>query len=275
MCMEAGLLGGQQEWQGSPADPSCRGDNAETVKTQVSRQLISHIGLYSCSNSTSIARACSIIMASQTFATPFADGYRDNSPNRPQIRRKPLSSAFSNQNTLHNERDPDATEGAQQPNQPLMGQPKHHQLSSSVRGLRGQKRNATTLSEKTPGRRHKFNHVVSKYWLVGISAWILALLIFGGLVGVLKAFDGANVPKWRFGITLGAIASLFASVGGYILMIPLSSALGQWKWLWCRTTRPVSDFTVIERASRGPLGSLLLLFRWKGGYVFSPVLYTV
>jgi hypothetical protein len=214
-------------------------------------------------------------MASPTFATPFADGHRDNSPNRLQIRRKPLSSTFSNQTALHNERDPDANEGAQQPHQPLMGQPKHHQISSSIPDLTGQKRNPTTLSEKTPGRRHKFNHIISKYWLVEISTWILALLIFGGLVGVLKAFDGANVPKWRFGITLGAIASLFASVGGYILMIPLASALGQWKWLWCRTTRPVSDFTVIERASRGPLGSLLLLFRWKGGYVFSPVLYTV
>jgi hypothetical protein len=62
---------------------------------------------------------------------------------------------------------------------------------------------------------------------VDVSAWILALVIFGGLVGVLKAFDGANVPKWRFGITLGVIASSFASVGGYILMIPLASPLRQ------------------------------------------------
>ena len=84
-------------------------------------------------------------------------------------------------------------------------------------------------------------------------------------MGLLRAFDGASIPKWSLGITLGALASLFASIRGYILTIPLTSALGQWKWLRCRIARPVSDIASIKRASHGLLESLLLLAKCRGG----------
>ncbi|KAF2226859.1 hypothetical protein BDZ85DRAFT_278776 [Elsinoe ampelina] len=53
------------------------------------------------------------------------------------------------------------------------------------------------------------------------------------------------------------------------LMVPIGAAIGQQKWLWFRrggpgrgrTKRPMIDLERIDRASRGPWGSLLLLFK--------------
>lgn len=85
------------------------------------------------------------------------------------------------------------------------------------------------------------------------------------LIGILAAFDGASVPRWKFGITLGALASLFASLGGYILMIPVGSAIGQLKWIKFQRMRPLADFESFEKSARGPWGSFLLLVKRKGG----------
>ena len=45
------------------------------------------------------------------------------------------------------------------------------------------------------------------------------------------------------------------------------SGIGQLKWLWIKHARSLLDFVDFDIASRGPLGSLLLLVRLRSRYV--------
>ena len=92
-----------------------------------------------------------------------------------------------------------------------------------------------------------------------------ALLIFGSVVTILAVFDGQPNPQFQYGITLNALISVLATVGTFTIMIPCSDALGQLKWNWFMKGRPLLDFHLIDNASRGPMGSLVLIAKLRGG----------
>jgi Protein of unknown function (DUF3176) len=48
-------------------------------------------------------------------------------------------------------------------------------------------------------------------------------------------------------------------------MLCISTVLSQGKWLWFKKERSLMDLQNIENASRGPLGSILMLFKFRGG----------
>jgi hypothetical protein len=104
-------------------------------------------------------------------------------------------------------------------------------------------------------------------WIAEFLYWIFALACFLGIVGTLAAFDGHKVPEWRGGITLNTIVSLLAAFATFSLVVPITSGLGQSKWLWLLKPRHLDDFEAIESARNGPAGSVRLLLRGKGGYV--------
>ena len=67
--------------------------------------------------------------------------------------------------------------------------------------------------------------------------------------------------------TPNALVSVFATIGTFLLAIPVGAALGQLKWTWFRRAHHLVDFGAIDEASKGPMGSLLLLLQRRGGYV--------
>jgi hypothetical protein len=56
----------------------------------------------------------------------------------------------------------------------------------------------------------------------------------------------------------GSIA-VFAAISKAALILPVSEAVGQLKWIWFRKERTLSDFYAFDNASRGPWGSAMLL----------------
>ncbi|KAF1829524.1 hypothetical protein BDW02DRAFT_509709 [Decorospora gaudefroyi] len=60
------------------------------------------------------------------------------------------------------------------------------------------------------------------------------------------------------------LASLLGKVASAALIVPTSEALGQLKWNWFHDSRAMCDFEIFDKASRGPWGAALLLFRTKG-----------
>jgi len=68
------------------------------------------------------------------------------------------------------------------------------------------------------------------------------------------------------GITLNTFLAFFTSLAKVAYMTPIIEGLGQLKWTWFLSSRPkpLSDFQIIDDASRGAWGSLKLLVRLKG-----------
>jgi hypothetical protein len=110
-------------------------------------------------------------------------------------------------------------------------------------------------------------------WKFEILAWVASCCFFVAIVVVLRAFDGRPLPKLKYGITPNALIGLLSTFAEFLLIVPVQSAIGQLKWLQAMRKRPLNDFRVIDEASRGPWGSLLLLVKRKGGYVLHQLLY--
>ena len=81
---------------------------------------------------------------------------------------------------------------------------------------------------------------------------------------VLLKFDGKELPKWKLNITINAFISIFSGFAKSALLLPTAEALGQLKWNWFTKEKKMMDFEVMDSASRGPWGSLVLLGRTKG-----------
>lgn len=106
-------------------------------------------------------------------------------------------------------------------------------------------------------------------WKLEILCWIGSLCFFIAIIVVLRVLNGRPLPDLQFGIQPSAILGLLATFGQALLIAPVSSALGQIKWLQALEERPMNNFETLDKASRGSFGSTLLIAGRKSGYVIS------
>ncbi|KAL0258683.1 hypothetical protein SLS55_006184 [Diplodia seriata] len=90
-----------------------------------------------------------------------------------------------------------------------------------------------------------------------------------GIGLVLNMHDHKLLPNWPFNISINAFVSALLTVSRTTLMVPLTSCIGQLKWLWIKQERPLADLQFFDEASRGPLGALKLFHRTKGIHLVS------
>jgi hypothetical protein len=94
-----------------------------------------------------------------------------------------------------------------------------------------------------------------------LLAWITSLIALSATIAILLRFNQKPLSQWRYFIKLNTIVSIFAQISSTALIIPLSGCINQLKWLWfTRWAHPLEDFDSFDKASRGPLASLLLVW---------------
>ncbi|KAK8140159.1 hypothetical protein PG984_000225 [Apiospora sp. TS-2023a] len=107
-------------------------------------------------------------------------------------------------------------------------------------------------------------------WSMELASWLGSVCCFIAIVVVLATLDAKEPPSWYLTITPNAVIQLLATVSQALLMVSVSSGIGQTKWLrMLRECRPMVDFHLLDQSSRGPWGSLLLLVNRRGGSVAS------
>ncbi|KNG44805.1 hypothetical protein DDE82_001492 [Stemphylium lycopersici] len=102
---------------------------------------------------------------------------------------------------------------------------------------------------------------VFKRWLFEIASWLVSALCMGAIVGIYIRISGQKMVESEQLLTLSNILGKIASAA---LIVPTSEALGQLKWNWFHESNAMWDFDIFDKASRGPWGAALLLFRTKG-----------
>lgn len=80
---------------------------------------------------------------------------------------------------------------------------------------------------------------------------------------MLHKYDNGPIPRWPLEITLNSLVAFFTTIAKACFMIPVSIAISQAQWSWFLHDRPLYDLHVLDQASRGSLGSLVLLKRIK------------
>lgn len=111
--------------------------------------------------------------------------------------------------------------------------------------------------QKTP-KSHK--HLFTDTWLLEIGALILGICAFVVIIVLLAQYDGKQQFQWH-GVTLNAVVSVLATIARIGIGVPIAEALAQWKWMhFSKGYEPLGDFDLLDDASRGTRGSILLLW---------------
>lgn len=114
-----------------------------------------------------------------------------------------------------------------------------------------------------PPRRSVGKHITS--WAAEILWSTTSLACLGAIIGVLKVYDGRGLADWPLAISLNALVAFLEALCRVALVVPLMEGMAQLRWNWfARGERPLSDFRVIDDATRGPVGSARLLAKRKG-----------
>ncbi|KAJ5605695.1 hypothetical protein N7510_008476 [Penicillium lagena] len=102
-------------------------------------------------------------------------------------------------------------------------------------------------------------------WLLECLAMTFSVASFMAIIIILRICDQKPSPNLSYGLTLNTIVSLLAAASRSSLLFVVAAAVGQLKWIWFqRRERPVSDMQAFDDATRGPMGSLILLLQHQG-----------
>ncbi|KAI6087467.1 hypothetical protein F4821DRAFT_277688 [Hypoxylon rubiginosum] len=99
----------------------------------------------------------------------------------------------------------------------------------------------------------------SQWWwelgaiFVGVTS-IATIVIFLSQVGE------TALATWDYPIQPNTVISILTTIGKSSMMIPIASCLGQSKWARLRRPTKLKELQILDEASRGPWGSLVLLF---------------
>jgi hypothetical protein len=102
---------------------------------------------------------------------------------------------------------------------------------------------------------------IIKRWLLELSSWTISALCMGAVVAIYLRINGKIMGDHEFALNC---ANALGKVASAALIVPTSEALGQLKWNWFHNSKAIWDFEIFDKASRGPWGAALLLYRTKG-----------
>jgi hypothetical protein len=133
-------------------------------------------------------------------------------------------------------------------------------LNGSADAIQGHNLPATHR-KLAKGRKNTKGALAVTSWMPEIVSYLISLFALGAIVAVVRARDRKPLPDWPSPFTINFVVSVFTSILKAAMMMPVSEALSELKWLWFADSRLVSDMDDFDLASRGPRGSLQFLFR--------------
>ncbi|KAK7180927.1 hypothetical protein PSPO01_13051 [Paraphaeosphaeria sporulosa] len=102
-------------------------------------------------------------------------------------------------------------------------------------------------------------------WMWEIISLSGALAILLAVIIILAIYNGKPSPDIG-GATLNTIIAIAAPLFRILLMVPVMDCICQLTWVWLKTGyRPLQDVLGLDMATRGPLGSLLLVLNFGYG----------
>ena len=118
-----------------------------------------------------------------------------------------------------------------------------------------------------------WSRLETDWWIKEISAMLISILSLVCIVLILRIYDGRPLHDWPFSITINSLVSIFSTIMGMTVLVPLEQCMSQAKWHWFQEYHPLADMDMYDRGSRGPWGALRMLWdvRWKCVVCSEPV----
>lgn len=125
------------------------------------------------------------------------------------------------------------------------------------------------LPSPLPQRRDSGNWAAKggkDWWGNEFLSCLVSLLATIAIIIILRVYENKPLSDGPQSITLNSLLAIFITIADVGLLLLLSEALSQMKWVWFKEdARPVQDFEKFDQASRGPIGAMKLLKYLKFG----------
>ncbi|OAL43622.1 hypothetical protein IQ07DRAFT_592957 [Pyrenochaeta sp. DS3sAY3a] len=118
--------------------------------------------------------------------------------------------------------------------------------------------NATDTKANTSRR-----HILDDYgWTWEIAAVVASFGSLAAVVAILSTMESQASSRWTFFISLNATVAVFITAAKSLALLAIGACISQAKWIhFRRSRRRLEELELFESASRGPLGSVVLLSR--------------
>lgn len=99
-------------------------------------------------------------------------------------------------------------------------------------------------------------------WSWELFTMMSSLACMAAIVAILVTTKDRPADEWNFYFSISATLALLGMIAKSTAAIGVGACISQYKWLYFkRAPRKLTDLDLLEEASRGPLGSLILLAR--------------
>lgn len=102
-------------------------------------------------------------------------------------------------------------------------------------------------------------------WLWEVLAISFSILCFLVVICLLRVYDQKASPSFPHDLTLNSITSVLSAASKSSMIYAVTASIGQLKWNWYYTKKEqLQHIQLFDDASRGPWGSMMMLFSHKG-----------
>ncbi|KAM0512434.1 hypothetical protein ACHAPE_008884 [Trichoderma viride] len=123
----------------------------------------------------------------------------------------------------------------------------------------------TTSIVKPKKKQSAWTRLSTTWWMEVITIFISTGFMIG-LIAILASFQNRLTTEWTFFISINAVVAIVITAARATLLATVSVCLSQEKWNHFNgRARRLQDLNIIDRASRGPLGSIQMLFSVSWG----------
>jgi len=166
-----------------------------------------------------------------------------------------------------------ATLSSLQPDPSTKPSPAQSTLSEVPTLHRGSSRSDNTtlyakFSTEEPSSHTRTAYKVSRaeeWWVLEVFCTLLSLGAVVAISVILKLHDKRPSATWTFYFSINAVISTLGTLAKSALALGVSACLAQGKWIWFKKRQHrLRDFELLDNASRGPLGSMELLWKTRG-----------
>ena len=100
-------------------------------------------------------------------------------------------------------------------------------------------------------------------WWWEVYAMSLSVASTIAVIAVLISVQGKPLAEWKMPIQPNSLVAIFSTIAKSALLVPIAECISQLKWTYFESPRTLSQLQLFDDASRGPWGSLILLWKTK------------
>lgn len=130
----------------------------------------------------------------------------------------------------------------------------------------GQSRGDLTPPEQHGLSRRYLLHACLTDWGWELASIALSIGCMAAIIVVLITTDGKSLSEWHMSISPNTVVSIFSTFVKSSMLLVMTECISQLKWIYFQQkSHSVAELELFDFASRGPLGSLKLLWHinWR------------